>query len=327
MKVPPGVALEIIHDDTDYGEYLFLVAVAFILIYMILASVFESLTSPVVIMFTIPLAAAGSFWALIFTKTSLFTAYTITGFLILLGIVVNNGIILIDYTRILRERGNSRMRALMTAGQARLRPILITAITTIVGMIPLAMGKVGESMISGAPFAVTVIGGLTLSTIFTLVLIPVVYSGLESTLSWLKGLRTWVKIVQLALFLLGCWYIYDGIDRLIWKLAALAALIFVIPGATYFLMASLRRARAELVAPGDSIRIVINNLTKVYESDSRFVREWKKGRIISARARREGAGAAWDVAPPGVAERGNSRTEASMERGVEPAATRKKGEI
>ncbi|HUV35728.1 MAG TPA: efflux RND transporter permease subunit, partial [Patescibacteria group bacterium] len=291
MKVPPGIALDVIHDDTEYGEYLFLIAVAFVLIYMILASVFESLAAPAVIMFTIPLAAAGSFWALIFTKTSLFTAYTITGFLILLGIVVNNGILLIDYTRILRGRGNRRVRALMTAGQARLRPILITAVTTIVGMLPLAMGKVGESMISGAPFAVTVIGGLSLSTLFTLVLIPVVYSGLESALQWMRQLRMPVKTVQLVIFLVGCWYIYDGIDRLIWKLAALVSLVFLIPGATYFLMASLRRARSELIAPGESIRIVIKNLTKVYDQDARFVREWKKGKRFSERAFRDGAGA------------------------------------
>ncbi len=296
LRVPPGVALEVIHDDTEYGEYLFLIAVAFILIYMILASVFESLAAPVVIMFTIPLAAAGSFWALIFTRTSLFTAYTITGFLILLGIVVNNGIILIDYTRILRERGNRRVRALMTAGQARLRPILITAITTIVGMMPLAMGKVGESMISGAPFAVTVIGGLSLSTLFTLVLIPVVYSGLESALRWMRRLGVPVKIVQLVLFLAGCWYIYNGIDRLIWKLVALASLVFLIPGATYFLMASLRRARSELVAPGESIRIVIRNLTKVYAVNGTFDEGVSEGTLGGVGARggegeRSGAGA------------------------------------
>lgn len=290
LKVPPGVAVEVVHDETDYGEYLFLIAVAFVLIYMILASVFESLTAPVVIMFAIPLAAAGSFWALIFTRTSLFTAYTITGFLILLGIVVNNGIILIDYTRILRERGNRRLRALMAAGQARLRPILITAITTIVGMAPLAMGKVGESMISGAPFAITVIGGLTLSTLFTLVLVPVVYSGLESALGWMRRLPGAVKLVHLVLFVLGCWYVYDRMDSLIWKMAALAALVLLIPGVTYFVMTSLRRVRAELIAAGEPITIAIQNLAKIYERDARFVREWKKGKRISARAVRERRG-------------------------------------
>ena len=99
---------------------------------MILASVFESLWLPFVILFSIPFAAMGSFFALIFTGNSLINANTLIGFLILLGIVVNNGIILIDYTRILRQRGFRASRALVMAGQARVRPILITAITTMI---------------------------------------------------------------------------------------------------------------------------------------------------------------------------------------------------
>ena len=132
---------------------------------MILAAVFESLLNPFVIMFTIPLAAIGSLWAIIFTENSLLNANTLIGFLILLGIVVNNGIILIDYTRILRQNGFRRSRALITAGKARLRPILITAITTIVAMMPLAMGKVEYVTSIAAPFAITVIGaGICIAT-------------------------------------------------------------------------------------------------------------------------------------------------------------------
>jgi len=123
---------------------------------MILAAVFESLLNPVVIMFTIPLAAIGSLWAIIFTGNSLLNTNTLIGFLILLGIVVNNGIILIDFTRILRKRSFRRSRALIIAGRARLRPILITTITTIVAMVPLAMGKVDYVTSIAAPFAITV---------------------------------------------------------------------------------------------------------------------------------------------------------------------------
>ncbi|MEJ2056015.1 MAG: efflux RND transporter permease subunit, partial [Calditrichaceae bacterium] len=127
IEIPPGLAVEVVHDETDLSEFYFLIAVAFILIYMILASVFESLINPFIIMFTIPLAAIGSVWAIIFTGQSLLNANTLLGFLILLGIVVNNGIILIDYTRLLRQRGHSQSRALVVAGLARVRPILITA--------------------------------------------------------------------------------------------------------------------------------------------------------------------------------------------------------
>ncbi|MFH1941048.1 MAG: efflux RND transporter permease subunit, partial [bacterium] len=106
LPIPSGIAVEVLHEETDLSEFYFLIGAAFVLIYMILASVFESFLTPVVIMFSIPLAATGSFWALILTGNSLFNANTLTGFLILLGVVVNNGIILVDYTRILRNQGH-----------------------------------------------------------------------------------------------------------------------------------------------------------------------------------------------------------------------------
>lgn len=286
IKVPSGIAVEVIHDESQYGEYLFLIGVAFILIYMILASVFESISTPFVMMFTIPLAAIGSFWALILTGTSMFTTYTITGFLILLGVVVNNGIILIDYTNILRRRGYRRNSALMAAGQARVRPILITAITTIVGMLPLAMGKSEDATIHGAPFAITVIGGLSLSTVFTLVLVPTVYSGLETSLEWIRKLDYRIKLIQLACFLGCCLLIYFNVDSLIWRLAGLFAAVLLIPGLAWFIMSSLRRARAEYIKPGEPINIEIRNLAKIYDRDARFVREWKKGKRMQEQAAR-----------------------------------------
>ena len=109
------------------------------------------------------------------TGNSIYNANALIGMLILLGVVVNNGIILIDFTSILRQRGYSRSRALMSAGQARVRPILITATTTVVGMIPLAMGNTDTLSQIGAPFAITVIGGLSMSTLFTLVFLPTLY--------------------------------------------------------------------------------------------------------------------------------------------------------
>ena len=176
-KLPSGVAVQVIHEEDQYAEFKFLIAAAFILILMILASVFESLSTPFVLMFSIPLAAIGSFLALIFTGNSLFNANTLMGFIILIGVVVNNGIILIDYTNILRKRGFRKSRALMAAGLSRVRPILITAITTIVALFPLAMGQAEYVGAIGAPFAITVIGGLSLSTLLTLVFIPTLYAG------------------------------------------------------------------------------------------------------------------------------------------------------
>jgi len=193
IPLPSGIALEVIHDEDDYAAYYPLIALAFFLIFMVLASVFESLATPFILMFSIPLAAIGSLLLLIFSGSSLLSANTLTGFIILLGVVVNNGIILIDYSNILQKRGYRRQRALITAGLARLRPILITAITTIIAMLPLAMGKSEYVGIIGAPFALTVIGGLAFSTVLTLVFIPTFYSGLHDALAWFRGLPPWLK--------------------------------------------------------------------------------------------------------------------------------------
>jgi len=280
LEIPGGIAIETADQEKELSDFYFLIAVAAILIYMILASVFESLLNPFIIMFTIPLAAIGSLWAIIFTGSTLLNANTLIGFLILLGIVVNNGIILIDYTRVLRKSGFRRSRALIVAGKARLRPIIITALTTITAMFPLAMGKVEYVTTIAAPFAITVIGGLSLSTVFTLVLIPTVYSGLESLVIWIKSLKPWIQIVQGILFLSGALLIYFEIESLLWQFANLLLLLFVIPGLTYFVLQSLRQAREEII--GDQpIKIYIRNLYKIYDRPARFVREWHKGEQVS----------------------------------------------
>ncbi|MDZ7372843.1 MAG: efflux RND transporter permease subunit [candidate division KSB1 bacterium] len=283
LSFPAGIAVQIIHQETELGEFYFLTAAALILIYMILASVFESAVTPLVMMFTIPLAATGSLWALILTKNSLFNANTLTGFLILIGVVVNNGIILIDFTRILRQRGFRRSRALMVAGQARVRPILITAITTMIAMLPLAMGQVEYVAQIGAPFAITVIGGLAVSTLFTLVFIPTVYTGLETALQWFRGLDWRLKALQYGAFAMGAWQIYAHVHTTVWRLADLVLLALGIPALTYFGLTSLRRADRSVLEEGQSLRIRVRNLVKIYDWDSRFVREWKKGQRLSQR--------------------------------------------
>ncbi len=160
LNIPSGIAVEVLQEEDQFKEFYKLIGIAFLLIYMILAAVFESLTVPFVLLFSIPLAALGSLIALILTGNSLINANTLMGLLILLGVVVNNGIMLIDYTNLLRKRGYRRSRALMSAGMARIRPILITASTTVIAMFPLAMGKAEYVSIIGASFAITVIGGL-----------------------------------------------------------------------------------------------------------------------------------------------------------------------
>lgn len=283
LNIPSGIAIEIIHEEDQLKEFYYLIGIAFLLIFMILAAVFESLSTPVVLLFSIPLAALGSLIALILTGNTLLSVNTLTGFLILLGVVVNNGIILIDYTNILRKRGYRRSRALMTAGMARIRPIIITASTTVIAMLPLAMGKAEFVSVIGASFAITVIGGLTLSTLLTLVFIPTFYSGLENTLDWIRSLDWKVKVLQLLVFGFLIFLIYTNIDKFLWKLITSILSLIIVPAATWFIMNSLRKAR-ETVIPADvPINIRIQSLVKIYERENRWAREWKAGARIRER--------------------------------------------
>jgi multidrug efflux pump subunit AcrB/ABC-type multidrug transport system ATPase subunit len=283
LNIPTGIAVEVVHEDDQLKDFYILIGIAFILIFMILAAVFESLSVPFVLLFSIPLAALGSLIALILTGNTLLSANTLTGFLILLGIVVNNGIILIDYTNILRKRGNRGSRALMMAGVARIRPILITASTTIIAMFPLAMGKAEFVSVIGASFAITVIGGLTLSTLLTLVFIPTFYSGLENALNWFRSLDWKNKLIQLIIFSLLIFLIYNNIDKFLWKLITTILSIIVVPATTWFIMNSLRKAWETVISPGENINIRIQSLVKIYERENRWIREWKAGDRIRTR--------------------------------------------
>jgi len=154
---------------------------AVLLIYIIMASQFESLWEPLIIMFTIPTLIFGVMLFLFLTGTT-FNVVSFMGVLMLSGIVVNNAIVFVDYTNILRARGLELHDAMVEAGKTRLRPILMTTFTTILALIPMALG-IGEGAELTTPLARSVIGGLSSSFIFTLIFLPVVYSLLES----LKG--------------------------------------------------------------------------------------------------------------------------------------------
>jgi multidrug efflux pump subunit AcrB/ABC-type multidrug transport system ATPase subunit len=277
INIQSGLAVEVIHEENNLGEFKFLMIIAFILIFMILASVFESLTIPVVMMFSIPMAAIGSILALILTGNSLLNANSLTGLLILLGIVVNNGIILIDYTKILQRRGYNEYRALMMAGMARVRPIFITAITTIIALIPLALGKAEYVSQIGVPFAITVIGGLILSTLLTLVFIPTLNSGMESAIKWIQKQKIQWRLIHWICWIGGTVYIYYEVNNEIWKIIAFLLLIILIPAIHFFIQSSLRQAKTKLIDDDEPLHIRIRNLVKIYDRDNQFAREWKSG--------------------------------------------------
>ena len=161
-----------------FRDLLFAAILALILVYMVMASQFESLRDPFIILFSIPLAAIGVVTILVMTHTT-FNMQAFLGTIILVGVVVNNAIVLIDYTNLLRrEYGYDLREAVAVAGSRRLRPILMTTTTTVLGLIPMALG-IGEGAELQAPLARVIIGGLTTSTLITLVLIPVIYLLLE----------------------------------------------------------------------------------------------------------------------------------------------------
>ncbi|MCI0413281.1 efflux RND transporter permease subunit [bacterium] len=152
-------------------------ALAFFLVYFVMAAQFESLLQPFILMFTVPLALIGVAWILWATNQDI-SVIVIMGFIILAGIVVNNGIILVDYINTIRKKGVPLMDAMIEAGKVRIRPILMTTLTTLLGMLPMAFTS-GEGSEIRAPLAITLIGGLSVSTLLTMIIIPILYSMTE----------------------------------------------------------------------------------------------------------------------------------------------------
>jgi len=184
MAVPVGVTVDFGGDveqqSEAFGDLILLLLLALALVYMVMASQFENLLDPFVIMFSVPFAFVGVVWAFLLTGTTL-SMTSFLGVIMLMGIVVNNAIVLVDYTNILRKRGMALGEAVMAAGRRRLRPVLMTAFTTIFGMLPLAlMTSTGAEV--WRPLGVTMVGGLLVSTAVTLVLVPTLYSIFEARL-------------------------------------------------------------------------------------------------------------------------------------------------
>lgn len=274
--LPEGVTATLQRDEST-KEYYFLAGMAILLIFMILASVFESFSAPVVMLFTIPLAAVGSMLALLFSGNSLLNFNTFIGFLILLGVVVNNGIILIDYAMQMRRSGVSVVRSYMEAGMARLRPILIMATTTIVAMLPLSLGEGEYVGALGAPFAITVIGGLVFSSILTLVFVPAFGLGLEKALGWIRSLKKSIRVALIVVWVMLFVWIWWGSElSVLWQMVTTVLTIAGVPWIIWFAQNSLKRANSKLIEDDATIRINIRNIVKVYGRPNRFRREWSQ---------------------------------------------------
>lgn len=176
-QCPAGFTLEMAGEDETINEaieqVLLMLLLAVIFVYLIMVAQFQSLLSPFIIMFTLPLAFTGGFFALFITGSEV-SVIALIGFVMLCGIIVNNGIVMVDYTNQLRQAGMEKKEALVEAGKTRLRPILMTALTTIIAMSTMALGlDSGSEMVQ--PMAVVVVGGMVYGTLLTLVVVPCIY--------------------------------------------------------------------------------------------------------------------------------------------------------
>ena len=177
MEKPSDITIQVagsFEDQQDsFRDLGTLGVLIIILVFIVMAAQFESLTYPFILFLSVPFAMSGVLMALFITDTTL-SVMSLLGSIMLIGIVVKNGIVLIDYTILCRERGQSVLNAVVTAGKSRLRPVLMTTMTTILGMIPMAISS-GQGSEMWSPMAIAVIGGLAVSTILTLIYVPTMY--------------------------------------------------------------------------------------------------------------------------------------------------------
>ena len=193
IDIPSGYSIRLAGSYEDqqesFGKLGMLGALILILVYIVMASQFESFSKPAIIMFTVPFALSGVILALWMTGVSLDMIGAL-GIVLLVGIVVKNGIVLVDYINLMRERGHELNEAIQISGQSRMRPVLMTAFTTILGMVPMAVSQ-GEGAEMWRPLGIVVIGGLTVATFLTLYIVPVIYGAMSK-----KGERDKIKKVR-----------------------------------------------------------------------------------------------------------------------------------
>jgi multidrug efflux pump subunit AcrB len=181
LQLPTGFSIKLAGQIQQQRETFqglqFATVLALALVYMVMAAQFKSLVDPFIIMFSVPMGFPGVILILFLTNTTLSTT-SMMGIIMMFGIVVSNGVLLVDYTNVLRQRGRPLLEAVVTASRTRLRPILMTSLATVFGLLPMAIGW-GTGGETNAPLARAVVGGLSVSTLLTLFLIPTVYVILE----------------------------------------------------------------------------------------------------------------------------------------------------
>jgi hydrophobic/amphiphilic exporter-1 (mainly G- bacteria), HAE1 family len=188
VELPAGYAITYAgqggQNSTIFRDIFRALGIAILLMYMLMMVLFGSLTLPLAVLMSLPLAVVGAFGAMALTKTA-FTLFSLLGFAVLVGLVGKNAILLVDYTEILRQRGYDRRSALLEAGPTRLRPIVMTTMSVMAALLPIASGlEEGSELLKSA--AVVLIGGLITSTLLTLVFVPAMYTLFDDAQEWVK---------------------------------------------------------------------------------------------------------------------------------------------
>ncbi len=289
LVLPGGYSIEIVEVETD-TVYYWMMGIAAILTYMVLASLFESFAAPLIIFCTLPTAAIGSCWALMLTGTGLTSQagpMALLGFIVLIGIAVNNGIILIDAIGTLRDgEGFRRERAVLMAGRSRVRPILMTSATTLLGVLPLALDFGGDYEI-WPPFAIAVLGGLAVSMVSTLIFVPVAYMGLDQVRIWLVGIGRVGVSFSTVVAAVSTGVLYMESDSYFWPALVALPLWCVLLGAISIAL-RIHRARAAR-RTAESVQVIrLQTLTKIYGAPGRFRREWARFDRRDERLRAQG---------------------------------------
>jgi HAE1 family hydrophobic/amphiphilic exporter-1 len=198
LKMAPGYKVVFSGEGEDmvesFGYMTEALILAILFVYLILASQFESFIDPLAIMLSLPLSLVGMAGMLYLTGDTI-NMMSLIGLIMLMGLVTKNAILLVDYTKVLRSRGMERKEAIITAGRTRLRPIMMTTLAMIFGMLPLALA-LGAGAEMRAPMARAVIGGLITSTFLTLLVVPVVYSLLDDVSERIRRKRAQKKEVR-----------------------------------------------------------------------------------------------------------------------------------
>ena len=290
MVLPQGYTYEIVHEEKDDASMRWTLIAAAVCVFLLLAMLFEDLATPICVMATFPLAIIGVLWGLVITKTSFADNMVWVGMIMLVGIVVNDAILTLGQTRVLRKKGYALTRAVIEGGRNRLRPIIMTTATTILAMLPLAIREGGESEIWPA-FAITVIFGLLASTFFTLVFIPAIYLSLKDISAWLMSvgllglgvaLGTTVSLVYFG-FLRASW-----VESLAWRIVLAPTAFFAAVALISMAIRAVTVVRHVNVFEGEEVHLSIRNLTKTYGADVPFVRDWKVKRRREAGLRERG---------------------------------------